>query len=209
MWRWITIIAILALCLVAGCAGAETTTVNVGYSGANGYSNHNATVLTGQEQMPLEPGWYVVSNNINYSGTLTFKPGEVHIIICNACEMEIGTSSKPVSGKGIDFESGGAGSMYIYGQNGSGEKINIYSTDTGITAQNYTQYGATIKVDSDSSDGIYADTFNLCGGNLNINAGLDGVYVIPHSLRGESRPKSSNSVYIVPHGERRRTRQNP
>ena len=37
----------------------------------------------------------------------------------------------------------------------------------------------------------------------------DGITVIPHSLRGESRPKSSNSVYIVPHGERRRTRQNP
>ncbi len=79
------------------------------------------------------------------------------------------------------------------------------------------------KKDVDLENGIIAlyETKNNCARYIVLSDELanllrqyaDKVFyaldVIPHTVCGENRRKSSNSEQPVPHGERRRTRQNP
>lgn len=133
---------------------------SIGYKTANEY-----TVLTGGGATSLAAGWYVVNSDINYTGKITLN-GDVNIILCNGCTMNVGTDAEPIKDNGI-----GGGSLTIYGQtldeNLAGQ-LNVYSQKNwgGCISGTYHQYSGNVYTKSSAGiDGAGID------GSIRINGG--------------------------------------
>lgn len=133
---------------------------SLGYKAANEY-----TVLTGGGATSLAAGWYVVNSDINYTGKITLN-GDVNIILCNGCTMNVGTDAEPIKDNGI-----GGGSLTIYGQtldeNLAGQ-LNVYSQKNwgGCISGTYHQYSGNVYTKSSAEiDGAGID------GSIRINGG--------------------------------------
>lgn len=133
---------------------------SIGYKAANEY-----TVLTGGGATSLAAGWYVVNSDINYTGKITLN-GDVNIILCNGCTMNVGTDAEPIKDNGI-----GGGSLTIYGQtldeNLAGQ-LNVYSQKNwgGCISGTYHQYSGNVYTKSSAGiDGAGID------GSIRINGG--------------------------------------
>ena len=132
---------------------------SIGYKAANEY-----TVLTGGGATSLAAGWYVVNSDIDYTGKVTLN-GDVTIILCDGCTMNVGTEA-PIEGNGI-----GGGSLTIYGQtldeNLAGQ-LNVYANynDNGSIASSYNQNSGNVFVrNTGGGDQSSID------GNVHINGG--------------------------------------
>ncbi len=154
------------------------------YVNANGNTAYctNFTVLQGGGATTLQPGWYVVNSDINYTGTVTIGNGEATIILCNGKTMNVGTSESRINNKGInDGSSNHSSALTIYGQSlddATAGHLNIHTTDTynnGIDLDNnYTQHSGNVTISTTGSPayGIYAaGGFTLNGGTLSVTAG--------------------------------------
>ena len=152
---------------------------SLGYKAANEY-----TVLTGGGATSLSAGWYVVNSNINYTGKVTIN-GDVTIILCDGCTMNIGTEGSPISEQGL-----GGQNLTIYGQTlneTAAGQLNVYAARNyanSVGLSYYVQNSGNVNViNSGTNDayGIEAD-FTINGGKL---------YV-----RGVSRAIGSSNIYI-------------
>ena len=85
------------------------------------------TVLTGGNAKTYPAGWYVVRNDINFTGQLSFT-GDAHIILCDSTTMTINNSTNPPS-YSISVE----GNLTIYGQSGGTGTLSApFSTYIGL-----------------------------------------------------------------------------
>ncbi|MCR5406138.1 MAG: hypothetical protein K6E88_05090 [Lachnospiraceae bacterium] len=178
-----TAIFATTLMMILGALALFTMEVHAAefsYVDENGETKtHEATPLTGNETETLNSGWYVVdkdaeNNEILYNNTLEFN-GDVHLILADACELNIGPPTEPISGCGIIT----AGSIYIYGQKDSSGCLNINTADKGVSADGgICIYGGTFAVNSLNASGLYSanGNINILGGRSNIGGKVEGVY---------------------------------
>ena len=137
---------------------------SIGYKAANEY-----TVLTSGAATSLEAGWYVVNSDIDYTGKVTLN-GDVTIILCNGCTMNVGTEGSPISGQGLDAQN-----LTIYGQTldeNTAGKLSVYCNDRWASACNATNYvqnsGNVVVVNTNNEAG---GTQEGIGANITINGG--------------------------------------
>ncbi|MBR1410458.1 MAG: hypothetical protein IJ580_05100 [Prevotella sp.] len=125
-------------------------TYTVTYVDENGAEQEvTATPLDGTETAigtDNEDTWYAANSDIIFDHTLTLN-GDVHLILADGCTMNVGTSSSPVSGIGIDSR----GWLYIYGQSSGTGALNAYSS-------------------GDNNDAIVAADIEINGGNINVTS---------------------------------------
>ena len=126
---------------------ATFSLLSVAYIDENGQQQFctEYTVLTGNET-DLAGGWYVVSSDINYTGTVNLS-GDVHLILKDNAVMNVGTVETPINGHGIS---------------GNGHSISIYAQSMGESQ-------GQLHVNTSSNYGIYATPININGGQVTTN----------------------------------------
>lgn len=147
-------------------------------------------ILTGNETA-LDAGWYVVLNDITYTNSLQIS-GDVHIVLTDDYTMSIGTTENYIDGKGIDKAETNKANLTIYGQTSGTGKLDIYTSNEAIFADDVILNGGSIYAKSESNaihseggvtinDGkVIAESFvaaiyasqkiNINGGIVTINA---------------------------------------
>ena len=163
-------------------------------------------ILTGNENINLPGGWYVVKNwntdeSVNsgidayYTGTVLFK-GDTHLILADNARMDVGTATTPSTGNGIYADEG---SLSIYAQSTGPDMgtINTFPNNgyTGIASSSIdvdnslTINGGNISCTTNNLYGICAtsshgaSTLSINGGNISCTVnGNHGIYV--YSTRG-------------------------
>ena len=141
------------------------------------------TVLTGGGATTLDPGWYVVNSNIDYTGMVSVGRGSVNIILGNGCTMNIGKKDSGISGaNGIGGQLISTSALTIYGQSlddDTAGHLNIYMAsggNYGIRVYGYyTQHSGNVSVTTEgwAMFGICAPNITLNGGSLNVNTKSD------------------------------------
>ena len=136
----------------------------------------NYTVLTGEES-ELDGGWYVVNDDVTYTGTVTLN-GDVNIILCDSKTMNIGTKQSRISDSGICEYDNTLRILNIYGQSGQTGRLNVYNDDSNKAAvdlKSYNQYGGNVNIDANhtalslhDSDGTFK--LSLQRGTLTVTA---------------------------------------
>ena len=158
-----------------GAGGEDTaeeaagTQKNVSYKDADGQTKtHSATVLEGTETS-LNPGWYVVNENIIFRNTVILNgSGDFHIILADNKTMQIGESS----GSRID-DGVGLGCAYDDSRK-DGIKLHIYAQSSGNSAGKlniYTSYASPQDRSENEKvgDAINVDELTINGGKLNLD----------------------------------------
>ena len=137
---------------------------------------NEVTVLTGGEATTLSGGWYIAQGEVNYTGTVILQ-GEVHLILADGCQMNIGTSNSPINDNGIIYYSyNGGQSLTIYGQSGGTGALNVDVTGgySAIGVQNVTINGG--KMTAIGTTGISAiDNVTINGGQVTATGGAYGI----------------------------------
>lgn len=136
----------------------------------------NYKVLTGEES-ELDGGWYVVNDDVTYTGTVTLN-GDVNIILCDSKTMNIGTKQSRISDSGICEYDNTLRILNIYGQSGQTGRLNVYNDDSNKAAvdlKSYNQYGGNVNIDANhtalslhDSDGTFE--LSLQRGTLTVTA---------------------------------------
>ena len=127
------------------------------------YTCNYYTVLTGGGATTLAEGWYVVDDDITYTGTLTLE-GNVNLILCDGKTMMVNPDSgHSISGNaltiyGQTLDSVAAGTLYV---------INDVESKKAIDLSTYTQHSGNVIVNDSSDDAISASDFTLNGGTVN------------------------------------------
>lgn len=132
--------------------------------------------LKGGEVTTLEAGWYYVDYNANYYGTVTIS-GDVHIILCNGCHMNIGSSESRLNDAGSKYISS-SNALTLYGQSTGSNmgNLSVYTTGgyhPGIQAGRLTINGGNIIADTegDYATSIYSyNSLTVNGGNISATA---------------------------------------
>ena len=169
-----TLITLLMMLLTTMTAWADTETVS--YIDENGETQTvTATVLTGSETA-IYNGWYVVSSNITYTGTVTLT-GNVNLILADGCTMNVGTSIVRINDYGIygdnDYD------LTIYGQSTGADmgKLSLYSKCfNNIRAKNITINGGNVTADNNGVGIVVLMANNditINGGNVTVSANDD------------------------------------
>ena len=162
------IIEAVLLPTIAYIDGDGKTHIRVGY-----------TVLTGGGATTLTEGWYVVNDNITYTGTLTLI-GDVTLILCNGKTMTV----NPESGESINglINAGSGFALTVYGQTlasntaGTLQVTNDVENKRAIELITYTQHSGNVVVIDSNDDAIFArGDFTLNGGTVNAT-GFYGIY---------------------------------
>ena len=107
-----------------------------------------------------EKKWYVVTENVSFTESVTFS-GNVHLILVDGAEMNITFEND-------DNGIWAAGSLTIYAQSTGSDQgeLTINAGGVGINASNITIVGGTINVNG-KSNGIYANgDIIIYGGNI-------------------------------------------
>ena len=133
--------------------------VTTSYVDASGTLHENVIAIPLDNTMTtLAAGWYVVNENVDYTGKITLS-GNVKLILGDGCTMSVtntGTGNE-------DFAIyGDSGSLHIYGQSqGTGALTATANSSVAIKVDDYiTINGGTV-----NAKGIYSD------GNVTINGG--------------------------------------
>lgn len=158
-------------------------------------------ILTGNENINLPGGWYVVKNwntdeSVNsgidafYTAPVLFK-GDTHLILADNARMDVGTATTPSTGNGIYADEG---SLSIYAQSTGPDMgtINTFLNNgyTGIASSSIdvdnslTINGGNISCTTNNLYGICAtsshgaSTLSINGGNISCTVnGNHGIYV--------------------------------
>ena len=122
------------------------------------------TLLTGTETS-LADGWYVVSEDIEFSGSLTLS-GTVNLILADGKSMTVPN--------GIS----GSGTLNIYGQSGqsgtlTGGPINLYWDYSDLHI-----YGGIVNVSGEDYDVLSAGNVEIVRGTVDVQANGDFGYAI-------------------------------
>ena len=148
------------------------------------YTCNYYTVLTGGGATTLAEGWYVVDDDITYTGTLTLE-GNVNLILCDGKTMMV----NPDSGDGIfDLYEGYA--LTVYGQTlDSLEAGTLYVTNyveeyAAIELGTYNQHSGNVVVDDSNDETININgDFTINGGTVNAT-GFNGISAYNLTLNG-------------------------
>ena len=155
--------------------------VTVTYIKADGTPGEaSAIALDGHEAVDedgdvcLAAGWYFVGKDISYTATLTFG-GDVHLILCDGCTMNVGESGAPIKDANvaaIDGFANGDKTFTIYGQTLGTGALNVYASGTtypvAISVDALTVNGGNIIADFNGTK-IANPIFSY--GDININRG--------------------------------------
>ena len=156
----------------------------VTYIDSDGTENtcNNYTVLTGGSATTLTEGWYVVDDDITYTGTLTLA-GNVTLILCNGKTMTVNPGSDhSIIGDGVY-------TLTVYGQTlysdaaGTLQVINGVGGKTAIYWCTYTQHSGNVIVNDSNDDAIDAEDFTLNGGTLTAT-GNSGIIAYNVTING-------------------------
>ena len=138
----------------------------------------NETVLSDPEKpAELTPGWYYVSENIDFENSVILNgAGDYHIILADDKTMNIGTEAAPITG-GVglgcsDTEKTGI-NLSIYTQSTGNDvgQLNIYngSDTTSINVDHLTINGGKVTANADAvstANAINANDFTINGGKV-------------------------------------------
>ena len=141
--------------------------VTTSYVEASGTLHENVIAIPLDDTMTtLAAGWYVVNENVDYTGKITLG-GDVNIILADGKTMTVtntGTGNE-------DFAIyGDSGSLHIYGQSqGTGALTATANSSIGINVDDYiTINGGTVHATSTVDVGIYGiDGVTINGGTVN------------------------------------------
>ncbi len=142
------------------------------YVDASGTLHENVIAIPLDNTMTtLTAGWYVVNENVDYTGKITLA-GDVTLILADGATMTVtnmGTGNE-------DFAIyGDSGALHIYGQSqGTGALTATANSSIGIKVDDYiTINGGTVTATSTGDVGIYGiDGVTINGGTVNAN----GIY---------------------------------
>ena len=141
------------------------------------------TVLTDGGATTLQPGWYVVNSDINYTGTVRLA-GDATIILCDGKTMSVGTSMNRITSGGCIISSisstNASYGLTIYGQTAQSGALKAYgnaSFKSSVHLTNYIQHGGNVTLNNKSEYGALQveNNFTLTRGTLTANASLDAV----------------------------------
>lgn len=134
------------------------------------------TVLTGGDAKTLTGGWYAVTENVTYTGTLTLS-GDATIILADGKTLNIGTEDGRIgSGNCI---TGGDYSLTIYGQSAQTGTLNAYNSTSGsgssaVYVKNYTQHGGNVTIDATGEQALWLNYGNLALTRGTLTANVSG-----------------------------------
>ena len=141
--------------------------VTTSYVDATGTLHENVIAIPLDNTMTtLAAGWYVVNENVDYTGKITLS-GDVKLILGDGCTMSVTNT-----GTGNDDFAiyGDSGALHIYGQSqGTGALTATANSSIGINVDDYiTINGGTVNVTSTVDVGIYGiDGVTINGGTVN------------------------------------------
>ena len=154
------------------------------YVDASGTLHENVIAIPLDNTMTtLAAGWYVVNENVDYTGKITLS-GNVTLILGDGCTMSFGTKGEPLDGTIIECQSH---NLTIYGQSEGTGWLKAYSADgSGINTCNaYTQYSGNVLIFDGNGACIYASEFTILGGTLDLESqggGADGEIVTTENI---------------------------
>ena len=166
---------------ISGSGHLATTEVNY-VDGDGAVHTANALPLTGNEiaiGVEGEERWYVASGELNYPQTLTLS-GDVRLILADGAVMNIGTTSAPLSGVGIDG-SFTSSTLIVYGQtldDDTAGHLNINTDDDCIYIDgDYAQHSGNVTMNSSNGAGACPwNNFTFTGGTLYIAVDKNAIY---------------------------------
>jgi len=170
------------------------------YIDADGQLKETAsyTVLTGSESTSdtnLFSGWYVVTGNVSYSGSLCCVRdliGNMHLVLCDGASLTINSSDYAID----------AYNLTIYGQTQGTGTLNANSTNnTCIYAEydNITINGGNVSATSSDGTGLCAQTGNITINSGNVEASGDyGIYASQGNVTiNGGNVEASGNVYGI------------
>lgn len=184
--------AIARLSITADCDGKTLDAalrstgqpVTVAYIKADGTPGEaSAIALDGTETSLAEGTYFAGLENVNFDHTLNLT-GNVTLILCDGCTMNMGTSGNRISGHGIARETNGDQALTIYGQNAGTGALNVYTGNgkKGIVAKAVTINGGNVTTDANGNwaTGIYAvdEDITINGGTVNATATGNNTWAI-------------------------------
>ena len=150
------------------------------YVNANGNTAYctNFTILQGGGATTLQPGWYVVNSNINYTGTIALG-GNVNIILADGKTMSVGTENERISDgyciRGYNY------ALAIYGQSAQTGTLNAYNSNISdaVYVESYAQHGGNVTIDNSKGKAIYLwnGDLTLTRGSLTANTDDKAIYL--------------------------------
>jgi hypothetical protein len=189
---------------ISGSAHLATTQVNY-VDGDGTVHTADALPLTGNETsfgVEGEERWYIASGELNYTQPLTLN-GDVRLILADEAVMNIGTTSTPVSGLGIDG-SYTPSTFTVYGQtldDDTAGHLNIISDDDCIYVYgDYAQHSGNVMMNSIEGAGIVDEgSVTLNNGTLYITVDKNAIYNIGNVdiLGGKLSAVSTGNYYGI------------
>ncbi len=138
------------------------------YVEASGTLHENVIAIPLDNTMTtLAAGWYVVNENVDYTGQITLS-GDVTLILGDGCIMSIGKDEQ-LNATIMDCQNH---NLTIYGQSGGTGWLKAYSEDGINNVNYYTQYSGNVVIFDGNGACIYANnSVTLLGGTLDVESG--------------------------------------
>ena len=160
--------------------------VTTSYVEATGTLHENVIAIPLDNTMTtLAAGWYVVNENVDYTGKITLS-GNVTLILGDGCTMSFGKEGELLDGTIIECQNH---NLTIYGQSGGTGWLKAYiAQDDGIHNVYYTQYSGNVLIFDGNGACIYAREFTILGGTLDLESqggGADGEIVTTGNITGD------------------------
>ena len=141
--------------------------VTTSYVEASGTLHENVTAMPLDNTMTtLAAGWYVVNENVDYTGKITLS-GDVKLILGDGCTMSFGKEGELLNATIMECNNH---NLTIYGQSGGTGWLKAYSAQyDGIKNVNYyTQYSGNVVISDGNGACINAREFTILGGTLDL-----------------------------------------
>ena len=144
----------------------------------------------------LSAGWYVVTESVFYTQTVTLE-GDVHLILCDEAEMNISDATQGLVGAYADL------TIYSQSQASGMGKFTVNITGSypfyAIAVNNFTVNGGEISVETTSNLGVYAlQNVTINGGN--VSAIGDTGIIAPTGNITLSWRNASDRIYTSSYG---------
>ncbi len=157
--------------------------VTTSYVEASGTLHENVTAMPLDNTMTtLAAGWYVVNENVDYTGKITLS-GDVKLILGDGCTMSFGKEGELLNATIMECNNH---NLTIYGQSGGTGWLKAYSAQyDGIKNVNYyTQNSGNVVISDGNGACIKAGEFTILGGTLDLKdvGGANGEIVTTKNI---------------------------
>ena len=157
--------------------------VTTSYVDASGTLHENVIAIPLDNTMTtLAAGWYVVNENVDYTGQITLS-GNVKLILGDGCTMSFGKEGELLNATIMECNNH---NLTIYGQSGGTGWLKAYSAQyDGIKNVNYyTQNSGNVVISDGNGACIKAGEFTILGGTLDLKdvGGANGEIVTTENI---------------------------